>query len=116
VNAFVYDALVILGVTVMTLGLIGMIRMPDIYTKSHGASKSVFLGVMVLAISGMVVGGTATNGRMVLICLALLITTPVSSHVIGRAAFVRHEVMDHPGSVDETGSLRPHGDHPEWRL
>jgi multicomponent Na+:H+ antiporter subunit G len=54
VNAFVYDALVILGVTVMTLGLIGMIRMPDIYTKSHGASKSVFLGVMVLAISGMV--------------------------------------------------------------
>jgi multisubunit Na+/H+ antiporter MnhG subunit len=53
---------------------------------------------------------------MVLICLALLITTPVSSHVIGRAAFVRHEVMDHPGSVDETGSLRPHGDHPEWRL
>ncbi len=35
----------ILGVTVMTLGLVGMYRMPDVYTKSHAASKSVFLGV-----------------------------------------------------------------------
>ena len=115
-NAWIYDALVILGVTVMTLGMVGLFRMPDIYTKSHGASKSVFLGVMVLAVSGMVVGGAATNGRMVLICLALLLTTPVSSHVIGRAAFVRHEQMDHSGAVDETGVIIPHGEHPEWRI
>jgi multisubunit Na+/H+ antiporter MnhG subunit len=71
---------------------------------------------MVLAVSGLVVGGAATNGRTILICLALLVTTPVSSHVIGRAAFIRHESMFHEGAVDETGSIVPFDEQPQWRV
>lgn len=114
-NAWMYDALVILGVTVMTLGLVGMYRMPDVYTKSHAASKSVFLGVMVLGVAGAVLDNSAINGRIVLICLALLITTPVASHAIGRAAFLSHEAMDHPGAIDESGSLMP-AEEADWRV
>ena len=58
-SSHVYDVMVIVSLLVITLGVVGVMRMPDIYTKLHGASKAVFLGVMVLALSGMVVGGEA---------------------------------------------------------
>jgi len=114
-RAYLFDALVILGVVVMTLGVIGLIRMPDIYTRSHGASKAVYLGTMVIALSGIAVGGLAMNGRLFLICLALLFTTPVTSHVIGRAAFLQHEEMKTAGAIDESGSLLPE-ETPSWRV
>jgi len=113
---YVFDVLVIFGAIVMTLGVIGMIRLPDVYTKLHGASKSVFLGVMVLAVSGMAVGGEAMFSRLLLICLALLITTPVTSHVVGRAAFLQHERMSTAGAVDESGSILPANESPPWRV
>lgn len=115
-RAYIFDIFVILGVLVMTLGVIGLIRMPDVYTKLHGASKSVFLGVMVLAISGLAVGGTSLNARLSLLCLALLVTTPVASHVIGRAAFLQHEQMETEGAIDESGSLMSVEDQPGWRV
>lgn len=114
-RAYVFDFFVILGVVVMTLGVIGLLRMPDVYTKLHGASKSVFLGVMVLALSGMAVGGEAIASRLVLICLALLITTPVASHVVGRAAFLQHERMETAGAIDESGAILNVDDAPGWR-
>jgi len=113
---WIFDALVILGVTVMTLGLIGMYRMPDIYTKSHAASKSVFMGLMVIGVAAAVIDNPALNGRVVIVCLALLITTPVASHAIGRAAYLQHESMEHPGAIDESGSLIAHGESPDWRV
>lgn len=114
--AYLFDIAVILGVTVMTLGVIGLLRMPDVYTKLHAASKSVFLGVMVLAFSGIAVGSTAVNARLSLICLALMITTPIASHVIGRAAFLQHEQMETAGAVDESGSILPAEESPTWRM
>ncbi len=113
---FIFDFLVILGISVMTLGVIGLIRMPDVYTKLHGASKSVFLGVVVLAISGIVVGGEAITSRLFLISLALVFTTPVASHVVGRAAFLQHEQMETAGAIDESGSLLHPDESPGWRV
>ena len=114
--AYFFDAAVILGVAVMTLGVVGLVRMPDIYTKLHGASKSVFLGVMVLAFSGLAIGSTAVNARLTQICLALVLTTPVASHVIGRAAFLQHEQMETAGAIDESGSILPAEESPTWRM
>ncbi|HEV2067855.1 MAG TPA: monovalent cation/H(+) antiporter subunit G [Thermomicrobiales bacterium] len=111
---YVFDALVVLGVAVMTLGIIGIIRMPDLYTKLHGASKSVFLGVTVLAVSGMVIADSPIITRLVLISLTLLITTPVASHVIGRAGYLMHEQMDTPGAIDESGTIRAQDEQPAW--
>jgi multicomponent Na+:H+ antiporter subunit G len=97
------DALVILGVSVMTLGIYGMIRMPDTYTRLHAASKVVFLGVISLLAASTVTGDPAIILRVVLIAAFLLVTTPVSGHVIARAAFQRGERMEAPEAVDESG-------------
>jgi multicomponent Na+:H+ antiporter subunit G len=97
------DALVVLGVAVMTVGVYGVIRMPDLYTKLHAASKAVFLGVVSLVAASVVTGDSAIIARVLLIGAILLLTTPVASHVIGRGAYLEGEHMETPGAVDESG-------------
>lgn len=102
--AFVADALVILALVVITLGVVGMFRMPDIYTRLHAAAKSVFLGIIALLAASMVVGDDAIAARAVLIAGFLILTTPVGAHVIALAAYQRGEGMATPGAVDESGA------------
>ena len=97
------DALVVLGVGIMTLGVYGVVRMPDVYTRLHAASKSVFLGVFSLAAASLVTGEPAIVARALLIGVVLLLTTPVSAHAIGRGAYLEGERMKTPGAIDESG-------------
>jgi multicomponent Na+:H+ antiporter subunit G len=97
------DALVILGVGIMTIGVYGVIRMPDLYTRLHAASKSVFLGVFSLVLASIVTGDPAIVARVLLIGVLLLLTTPVASHAIGRGAYLERERMRTPGAIDESG-------------
>lgn len=70
----------------MTIGVIGVFRMPDVYTKLHAASKAVFLGVCSLLVAVMSSGDPAMIARSLLIGLLLVFTTPVAAHEIARAA------------------------------
>ena len=113
-HAYIYDIAVILSVSVMTLGVYGIWKMPDIYTKLHAASKAVFLGIVVMALSATVVAEEAIIYRAVLVALIVLVTTPISSHVIGRASYLLQERMQTPGAVDESGAGLTQ--RPTWRL
>jgi multicomponent Na+:H+ antiporter subunit G len=112
------DVLIILGLLVMTLGVYGMIRMPDIYTRLHAASKSAFLGVVSIAVASMLVADSASIMRLALLSLLLTITTPMASHAIGRAAYLHNERMSSPGAVDESGHHLAEHEHaePSWRM
>lgn len=103
IGLWLADLLVIVGVVIMTIGVYGVIRMPDIYTRLHAASKSVFLGVISLAAASIVTGDAAIIARVSLIAVVLLFTTPIASHAIGRGAFLERERMETPGAVDESG-------------
>ncbi len=95
------DALVVLGVLVITVGVYGMLRMPDAYTRLHAASKTVILGMMPLLLASAFTGDRGVVLRVILIGLFLLVTTPVSAHMVGRAAYLRGERMRAPEAVDE---------------
>jgi len=101
------DALVLLGVAIMTAGMYGVIRMPDLYTRLHAASKSVFLGVVSICLASIVTGDPEIVARVLLIAVLLLLTTPVASHVIARGAYLEGERMETPGAVDESGHGLP---------
>ncbi len=100
---FLADGLVVLGVLVMTVGVYGIIRMPDTYTKLHATSKAVFLGVVSLCVASVVTGDPAIIYRAMLIGAFLLVTTPISAFVVARAAYLRGERMKVPNAVDESG-------------
>ena len=104
---YLADALVFLGLFVMTVGVYGAIRMPDTYTKLHAMSKAVFLGVISFCASSAVTGDPDIIYRAILIAAFLIVTTPVSAFVVARAAFLRGEKMETPGALDESGEGLP---------
>ena len=99
---YLADALVVLGVLVMTVGVYGAIRMPDTYTKLHSMSKAVFLGVVSLCASSFVTGDPEIIFRAILIAAFLLVTTPISALMIARSAFLQAERMRTPDARDES--------------
>jgi multicomponent Na+:H+ antiporter subunit G len=64
---------------------IGLVRMPDIYNRIQAGAKATTLGT-ILSLLGI---GLITPGwmlKLLLIIVFILITNPLSSHVLGRAA------------------------------
>lgn len=101
-TAVVTDVLTVLGVAILTIGVYGVVRLPDAYTQLHAASKAGFLGIALLLAAVALQGGMAVVARAVLIIGLLAFTTPVAAHAIGRAARRREEPMRTPGAVDES--------------
>ncbi len=99
------QALVVLGLLIMTIAVYGIIRMPDLYTRLHAASKAVFVGGMLLLVAAGSTGNPAIIFRAILIGVFLVLTTTVSTHAICRAAYHRKEPMRSPGAIDESGRL-----------
>lgn len=80
--------LVLGGVFFMLVGSIGVIRLPDFYTRSHATSKTDTLGIM-LVLWGLAVyeGLTLSGLKLVLITVFIALANPVGSHALVRAAF-----------------------------
>ncbi len=97
------DALVIFGTFIVTIGVYGIIRMPDTFTRLHAASKAVFLGVITLLVASTATGDMDIILRATITAFFLLVTTPISAHVVARAAYDRNEKMRAPGAIDESG-------------
>ncbi len=91
--ALIADGFILLGAVVTTIGVVGMVRMPDIFTKLHAASKAVFLGVCSFLVALVASGDPSIIARAVLIALLLILTTPVAAHEIARAAVREREAQ-----------------------
>ena len=60
-------ALIILGTLTITLGTVGLLRAPSIYTRVHTSSKAVTLGVISYCAAAFLTGDTDVRTRVVLI-------------------------------------------------
>lgn len=79
------------GVLFILATAIGLIRLPDVYSRTHAASKSATLGVMFILLGVFLhfwlIEGHV-NTRILLGIVFLFITGPVGGHVIGRSAYL----------------------------
>lgn len=82
--------LIFIGTVFAFLSAIGLIRLPDVYTRSHAASKSATLGVLCV-LFGTLLYFWITQGifsvRLLLGIFFVFLTAPVAAHVICRAAY-----------------------------
>lgn len=108
--AWVADALVLLGLGVMTIGVVGVQRMPDVYMQLHAASKAVFLGIIAFVAASTATGDPAIIARGLLIAGFLLLTTPVSAHAVARAAHMRTAGASRRAAVDASPEARREDD------
>ncbi|HHY49944.1 MAG TPA: monovalent cation/H(+) antiporter subunit G [Alphaproteobacteria bacterium] len=109
VMRLVAAVLVVAGSAFSFLAAVGMLRLPDLYTRMHAASKAGVVGAgLVLLAVALVAGDLAVGLRAILGIGFLLLTTPVSAHLLARAA-LRAAVKPSPiTSINEleTGEQR----------
>lgn len=85
------DALVVLGLIVSTAAVYGMWWLPDLYTRLHAAGKAALVGSIPIMIGVAMTGEAGVVGRVVLVTIFFVLTTPVSSHVIARAKYLSEQ-------------------------
>lgn len=107
------DVLVLCGTATITVAMLGLLRMPDVYLRLHVSGKAVVFGVFVVAAASIATGDASMISRCVLIALFLLLTTPVATHAIAQAALHEGEPLGGPDPVDE--SSRDAASHPPRR-
>jgi multicomponent Na+:H+ antiporter subunit G len=86
---FIIIILMALGSALMLLAGVGVMRMPDLFTRMHVATKSATLGVgCILFAVAIFFGDLAVFTRAFLVVLFFLLTAPVGAHLIGRAGYI----------------------------
>ena len=81
----------VIGVLFIIVTAIGLYRLPDLYTRTHAASKSATLGVMCVLI-GVFLHFWLIEGnfhpRILLGILFIFITSPVGGHILSRSSYI----------------------------
>lgn len=84
--------LLILGASIVLIGALGLLRLPSFYQRIHGPAITITLGAGCILIASMVYF-TVAQARLVIheviISVFLLMTAPVVSMLIMRAAVYR---------------------------
>jgi multicomponent Na+:H+ antiporter subunit G len=83
-------ACLVAGGIFCVIGTIGMLRMPDFYTRMHAASVTDTLGAG-LVLLGLVLqaGITLVTVKLLIIGMLILFTSPAATHALARAALTR---------------------------
>ena len=111
--------LLVVGAVLTLLAALGVVRMPDVYSRMQSATKASTLGVGCTMLAVAVdFADLAITTRVVLIVAFVFLTAPISAQMIGRAAYyvgvplwqgtTLDELRDHNGRQRNTS-----GDSPE---
>lgn len=80
-------ALVATGSVLLVVAAVGLFRLPDALARQHAATKATTLALgLLLAGVGLVGGTPAWSWRAAVVVLLLVVTVPVASHMLARAA------------------------------
>ncbi|WP_022872212.1 monovalent cation/H(+) antiporter subunit G [Nesterenkonia alba] len=79
---------------------VGLVRFPDLHSRMHAATKPQVLGLLMLLLSAAIMW---RSWEWVAICLLawglMILTAPVSAHVVGRAGYrtkhLRTDLLTH---------------------
>lgn len=83
------------------VGGIGVLRMPDVYTRIHSETLCVVGGAIAILIGICFLEGYSPNTlKALIIAIFLFVTNPVGSHAIARAAH-KSGIKLWPGSVGD---------------
>lgn len=83
-------ALVFLGLGVVfgIMGNVGVLVFPDVYTRLQASSTASTTSVFSVFVATMVVSGlTPMTGKILVITLFFLVTSPIAAHIIARYAW-----------------------------
>lgn len=81
--------LMIAGVVLLMIAAVGIVRLPDLFLRMSATSKASSLGAGCLFLAlAVAAGDVSITVRALAGVMFLVLTTPVASHMIGRAAYL----------------------------
>jgi multicomponent Na+:H+ antiporter subunit G len=88
-NEAIGKALIIVGLAFDFFGCLGLIRFPDVYNRIQASAKCVTLGTCGILFGLFLFKGFSPTGIKALLCLLfIIVTAPVSAHVLARGAYL----------------------------
>lgn len=77
-----------IGTLFMVLSAIGILRLPDVYTRMHAAGKAATLGISALLLgTGLYFHEEGQLVRMVALITLFWVTAPIATTTMARAAY-----------------------------
>jgi multicomponent Na+:H+ antiporter subunit G len=95
---------ILFGTIISLISAIGLVRLPDVYTRSHAASKSSTVGVLFMLIGTLlyfIISEGYFSIRLILGIVFVFLTAPVGAHVISRAAYRANVPLTETSVEDE---------------
>ncbi len=86
---YVIAALLLTGGLFTLVGAIGLVRLPDFFTRLHAPTKATTLGVgaiMLGSVAYFSASGPGVHVAEILITVFLFLTAPVSANILAKAA------------------------------
>lgn len=88
IGDYLAGTLIVVGALFALTASIGLLRLPDIYTRMHAASKAGTVGSCLMLIALAVhIGEFATALRALAGVVFFLLTAPISAHLLAKAAY-----------------------------
>ena len=80
------SVLVLLGAVLLFSAGLGLLRMPDVFTRIQAGTKASTLG-NILVLAGLAFYHPGWGFKLLIIAYFVLMTNPLSSHALSRAAY-----------------------------
>ncbi len=78
---------ILMGLFFVFAGTIGVLRLPDFYTRIHAAGMTDTLGAEMVLLGLMIQSGfTQTTLKLLMLSFFLLLTSPTATHAVAHAA------------------------------
>jgi multicomponent Na+:H+ antiporter subunit G len=83
-------ACLVAGGVFCVIGAVGLLRMPDFYTRMHAASVTDTLGAGFILLGLMLQSGlTLVAAKLLMVGLLIFFASPTATHALARAAMAR---------------------------
>lgn len=99
---FVEGALLVIGCVFMLLAAVGILRMPDLFTRLQVTSKASVLGMTcIISASALHFYDPAVTTRAIVIIAFVALTMPVATHLLARAGYTTNTPLSRETVVNE---------------
>lgn len=80
--------LIVIGLFFLVVGSVGMLRLPDVFTRAHALSLTDSIGALFVLVGLAIYQGLGVNSLKILVVLGLIyLLNPVIAHATIRAAY-----------------------------
>ncbi|WP_135826369.1 monovalent cation/H(+) antiporter subunit G [Halorussus ruber] len=87
------------------LAAVGLLRLPDVFSRAHAASKADTLGALsAFAAVGVAFGVESATLKVAMLFVFVLVTTPAATHAVVRTAY-----REERSGPEDGATRRPEG-------